>query len=141
VKTPARIDQEIKAVAAAWNGNADAETDRDPSSRLNEIASAIYHTLRWARGLREQHPSVRLRKLFEPAKKAGRRDVSSPTQEEIRQFCATYGAQIKVREQVDGRWVDVPLAQLAEDRWEYHVGHFVRHGFLPHRSKTQGEAV
>jgi hypothetical protein len=61
MKSKERLDREILAVADAWNSG---EDDRDPSSTRNQVASAIYHTLCWARGRRESLPEVKVRKLF-----------------------------------------------------------------------------
>jgi hypothetical protein len=54
VKSASRLDAEIQAVSEAWNSST------DPKAHTDEVASAIYHTLRWARGLRETLPSQNL---------------------------------------------------------------------------------
>jgi hypothetical protein len=61
MKSKKRIDEEIKAVASIWNGEPDIKVEEFRS----RMASAIFHTLHWARGNREMAPSKRLRKIFE----------------------------------------------------------------------------
>lgn len=55
MKSDKRLDEEIKAVAKFWN-NSEIEVP----SRECTVASAIYHTLRWARGYREKPPLITL---------------------------------------------------------------------------------
>ncbi len=65
-KSNARLDREIEAVMNEWNQTGSV----DPNDRGNQIASAVYHTLCWARGMREEFPLIRVRKALEKAKEA-----------------------------------------------------------------------
>lgn len=51
MKSNSRLDSEIREVGKAWNSST------HPDAVNDEVAAAIYHTLRWARGLRETLPS------------------------------------------------------------------------------------
>lgn len=68
MKSDVRVAAEIKAVVDVWN-NSD---DHDPHSIDNQMASAIYHTLRWARGCREGSPADWLRNWLQRRKAAGK---------------------------------------------------------------------
>jgi hypothetical protein len=52
MKSNSRLDDEIKVVANMWN----TLGSNDPYARENEIAAAVYRTLRWSRGCREDSP-------------------------------------------------------------------------------------
>ena len=61
-KSNKRIDEETIAVSDIWN-----KMDTTMESRKNEICSAIYWTLKWARGGLSASPSEQLlRRLKEP---------------------------------------------------------------------------
>lgn len=61
MKTPKRLDEEIKAITKIWNSC----NDLDPSSEINKRISDVCHTLRWARGKREPLPSSTVRRIVE----------------------------------------------------------------------------
>lgn len=63
-KSDAAIEREIKSVADIWNANGCT----DPQALENKLCSAIFHTLLWARGRREQAPSDVVAKLFRKEK-------------------------------------------------------------------------
>jgi hypothetical protein len=44
-----------------------------------------------------------------------------------------YEREIYVREQVDGRWGNVALADLTPERWAHHVARWLAKGALPCR--------
>ena len=52
MKSKGRLDAEIREVGKVWNSATDTR-----AAVNDEVAAAIYHTLRWARGLRETLPS------------------------------------------------------------------------------------
>jgi hypothetical protein len=60
-KSNAALEREIKAAARIWNENG----SKNPHDQEHEVASAIYHTLLWARGRREEYPSIRVQKHFD----------------------------------------------------------------------------
>lgn len=52
-----------------------------------------------------------------------------------------YERTIYVREQVDGRWNNVPLSALAPDRWAYHILRMQALGMVPCRVRPAGEVA
>ena len=60
MKSNVRTEAEIHAVANIWN-NETGPYQQEPSID-QQICSAVYHTLCWARGMREKRPAELLRK-------------------------------------------------------------------------------
>jgi hypothetical protein len=58
MKSNQRTDVEIKAVARLWNSFDIGELPEHEEA----VLSAVYHSLRWARGLREPEPAAFLAK-------------------------------------------------------------------------------
>lgn len=50
-----------------------------------------------------------------------------------------YERGIYVREQVDGRWGNVALADLTPERWAHHVARWLEEGLLPCRIREPEE--
>jgi hypothetical protein len=63
MKSNKRIEAEIEAVGKVWNS-----VPSRPPELAEEVAAAIYHTLRWARGFREPCPQLVLLRRFEKAR-------------------------------------------------------------------------
>lgn len=63
MKSNAALDREIEIVTRKINDETGPLNVGKRGSKKYAVAFAIYHTLRWARGLREEYPSVELSKL------------------------------------------------------------------------------